>query len=73
MSEQRLWALAHLGTPMALRVAATLRIADRLATGPGTGKELAGAVGADPGALERLMRYLAARGCSAGTPRGRTR
>ncbi|MEV0829585.1 methyltransferase [Nonomuraea rubra] len=70
MSEQRLWALAHLGTPMALRVAATLRIADRLAKAPGTGKELAGAVGADPGALERLMRYLAARGVFRRDPSG---
>ncbi|MEU1391636.1 MULTISPECIES: methyltransferase [unclassified Nonomuraea] len=62
MTEHRLWALAHLGTPMAIRVAATLRIADRLAKGPATGAELAPAVGADPGVLERLMRYLAARG-----------
>ncbi|NUT43150.1 MAG: methyltransferase [Thermoactinospora sp.] len=47
---------------MAIRVAATLRIADRLAKTPSTGAELADAVAADPGALERLMRYLAARG-----------
>lgn len=47
---------------MAIRVAATLRIADRLAKSPATGAELAPAVDADPGALERLMRYLAARG-----------
>ncbi|UBU18019.1 acetylserotonin O-methyltransferase [Nonomuraea gerenzanensis] len=70
MSEHRLWALAHLGTPMALRVAATLRIADRLAKGPSTGEDLAGAVGADPGALERLMRYLAARGVFGRDPSG---
>ncbi|GIH67802.1 methyltransferase [Sphaerimonospora thailandensis] len=58
----RLWAMAHLGTPMALRVAATLRIADHLAAGARTAQEIAGAVQADPGALERLMRHLAARG-----------
>ena len=54
--------MAHLGTPMAVRVAATLRIADHIAAGIRTVPELAGTVGADPDALERLMRYLAARG-----------
>jgi len=57
-----LWAMAQLGTPMAVRVAATLRIADHIATGPRTATELAGPVGADPDALERLLRYLAVRG-----------
>ena len=58
----RLWSLAHLGTPMAVRVAATLRIADHVADGVRTAPELAKVVGADPDALERLLRYLAARG-----------
>jgi hypothetical protein len=47
---------------MALRVAATLRIADHIAAGVRTAPELAEAVDADADALERLMRYLAARG-----------
>jgi len=57
-----LWAMAQLGTPMAVRVAATLRIADHIAAGLTTPAELAEVVGADPDALARLMRYLAARG-----------
>lgn len=57
-----LWAMAHLGTPMAIRVAATLRLADHLAAGLGTAAELAEAAGAHPDALDRLLRYLAARG-----------
>ncbi len=57
-----LWSMAHLGTPMAIRVAATLRLADQLAAGPGTAVELAAAVGANADALERLLRFLAARG-----------
>ncbi|MEU7991034.1 methyltransferase [Streptosporangium canum] len=57
-----LWAMAHLGTPMALRTAATLRIADHIVAGLRTAPELAEAVRADADALERLMRYLAARG-----------
>ncbi len=57
-----LWAMAHLGTPMAIRVAATLRIADHLAAGLRTVPELAKAVSAERDALERLMRYLTARG-----------
>ncbi len=57
-----LWGMAHLGTPMAIRVAATLRLADHLAAGLGTAAELAEAAGAHPDALDRLLRYLAARG-----------
>lgn len=66
-----LWSMAHLGTPMAIRVAATLRLADHLATGPGTAAELAEAAGAHPDALERLLRYLAVRGVFARTGDGR--
>jgi hypothetical protein len=54
--------MAQLATPMAVRVAATLRIADHISDGPRTAWELAGAVGADADTLDRLMRYLAARG-----------
>jgi O-methyltransferase len=58
----RLWAMANLGTPMAVRVAATLRIADHIAAGVRTAPELATAVSADPDALDRLLRYLTVRG-----------
>lgn len=60
LAELRL--LGDIVTPMTIRVAATLRIADHLAHGEMTAAELAGRVGADSGALERLLRYLAARG-----------
>jgi len=58
----RLWAMAHLGTPMAIRVAATLRIADHIAAGRQTAAELAEAAHADADALARLLRYLGKRG-----------
>lgn len=48
--------------PMAIRVAATLRLADLLAAGPLTAEALADKAGADPNALKRLMQYLVARG-----------
>ncbi|MBO2445564.1 methyltransferase [Actinomadura barringtoniae] len=54
--------LGDIMTPMTLRVAATLRIADLLAAGELPVDELAGKAGADAGALERLLRYLVARG-----------
>lgn len=54
--------MAHLGTPMAVRVAATLRIADHIAAGLRSARELAVAAGADADAMERLLRYLAVRG-----------
>jgi O-methyltransferase domain len=54
-----LWAMADLVTPMALRVAATLRIADHLAHGRHTVAELAEAAGADADALGRVLRHLA--------------
>jgi hypothetical protein len=58
----KLWSMASLGTPMALRVAATLRLADHIEAGRRSPAELAEAVGAHPDALERLLRYLAVRG-----------
>ena len=66
-----LWSMAHLGTPMAIRVAATLRLADHLAAGLGTAAELAEAAGAHPDAVERLLRYLTARGVFTRTDAGR--
>ncbi len=61
-SGAELWALAQLATPMAIRVAATLRVADHLAAGPCAAAELARAVRADRDALGRLLRYLSVRG-----------
>jgi SAM-dependent methyltransferase len=55
-------AMSDLVMPMAIRVAATLRLADLLADGPLTAAALAEKAGADPAALSRLMRYLVARG-----------
>ncbi|PZG20525.1 methyltransferase, partial [Nonomuraea aridisoli] len=57
-----LLAAADLVTPMALRVAATLRLADHIADGKGEAAALAAAAGADEAALTRLLRYLVARG-----------
>src|SRR5689334_15230382 len=54
----RLWALADLATPMAIRVAATLRIADHIARGVQTTPALADVAGAHPEALDRLLRHL---------------
>jgi hypothetical protein len=58
----QLWAVADLATPMAVRVAATLRIADHIASGLRTAPELATAIGVDADILERLLRHLATKG-----------
>ncbi len=51
--------LMDLVTPMALRVAATLRLADMMPDGDGTDlAELAERAGADPDALGRMLRHL---------------
>lgn len=55
-------AMSDLIPPMALRAAATLRLADLLASGPVELRTLADKAGADEQALGRLMRYLVARG-----------
>jgi hypothetical protein len=60
-SGAELWAMAHLGAPMAVRVAATLRIADHISAGLRTAPELAKAAEADPDALDRLLRFLSSR------------
>jgi SAM-dependent methyltransferase len=54
--------MADIVTPWAVRVAATLRLADHVAAGRKQVHELAAAAGANPDALARLMRYLACRG-----------
>ncbi|MBV9671048.1 MAG: hypothetical protein JOZ43_08845 [Acidobacteriales bacterium] len=48
--------------PRALHVAADLGIADHIADTPRTAASLAQDIGADPGALDRLMRLLASEG-----------
>jgi hypothetical protein len=53
-----LWAVADLVTPMAVRVAATLGIADSVAQGLSTTSLLAEASGTDSKALERVLRHL---------------
>lgn len=57
-----LWAAADLVTPMAIRVAATLRLADHIAAGTRTAGALAAKADADPGALGRLLDHLAMAG-----------
>ncbi|GAB3460648.1 methyltransferase [Streptomonospora sediminis] len=55
---------------VALRAAATLRIADHITRGTTGSAELARSVGAAPDELGRLMRFLACRGVFAETPGG---
>jgi hypothetical protein len=57
-----LWAAADLVTPMAIRVAATLRLADHIAAGTQTTGALAAAVDADRDALGRLLGHLVTAG-----------
>ena len=53
-----LWAAADLVTPMAIRVAATLRLADHIVAGTQTTEALAAAVDADRDTLERVLEHL---------------
>ena len=57
-----LWAAADLVTPMAIRVAATLRLADHIAAGTQRTEALAAAVDADSDALGRLLGHLVSAG-----------
>lgn len=57
-SDAGLWQMADLVTPMALRVAATLRVADHIAAARRTSAELAEAEHVDADALERVLRHL---------------
>ncbi|GGS57754.1 MULTISPECIES: methyltransferase [Actinokineospora] len=68
---KKLWSMAGLGTPMAIRVAATLRVADHIVAGKQTAAELAEACGAHADTLERLLRYLSVRGVFARDDEGR--
>lgn len=67
----RLWQMADMITPMAIRVVATLHLADHVASGCRTAVELAQRAGADAGAVGRLLRYLVARGLFEEAPTGR--
>jgi hypothetical protein len=58
----QLWAIADLATPMAVRVAATLRIADLVSQGLSAASQLAEATESDPDTLERLLRHLSSAG-----------
>lgn len=73
MSEpwRQLQALTDLTTPWAVRVVATLRIPDLIASGVTGLEELAGRCGADAETLGRVMRYLVARGVFAEPAPGR--
>ncbi len=57
-----LWALADLLTPMAVRVAATLRLADHITRGLRTAPEMAEVGLVDVDALERVLRHLVSAG-----------
>lgn len=57
-----LWAAADLVTPMSIRVAATLRLADHIVAGTRTAEALAEAVAADPDALGRVLAHLVTAG-----------
>lgn len=59
---QSLWPLMDLVTPMALRVAATVNVADLLADGPLDAATLAERSGTDADALARVLSHLAGRG-----------
>jgi SAM-dependent methyltransferase len=54
--------MADLLTPLAIRVAATLRLADHMAAGVTTGTGLAEQTGAHPATLKKLLRFLVTRG-----------
>lgn len=57
---RRLWQLSDLVSPMAVRVAATLRVPDLVAGGATTTSMLAERTGTDPDSLGRLLRHLVA-------------
>ena len=57
-----LWELTDLTTPWCVHVAATLRIADRIAEGTTGIEDLARACGADRDSLHRVLRHLVSKG-----------
>jgi hypothetical protein len=61
-AQARLRELSDFAAPWALWIAATLRLADHIEAGATGPEELARRANANPDALERLLRYLVARG-----------
>ncbi|MFI6576748.1 methyltransferase [Nocardiopsis sp. NPDC050513] len=61
-SARRLYEMAGILRPAAIRAAATLRVADHIAEGTTAAEELADLVRADQDGLTRLLRYLASLG-----------
>jgi hypothetical protein len=73
-TSQMLQMLSSVLTVQGLYVAAELGVADELAAGPRTVRELARSAGAHPAALNRLLRLLAGVGaCSARNRTGASR
>src|SRR5512142_1367251 len=68
---QRLAPIIDLVTPMAVRVAATLRLADLMAGGAERVEELADRTGTDVDALGRMLRHLTCHGVFAEPSPGR--
>ncbi|MFC4055712.1 methyltransferase [Actinomadura syzygii] len=64
---------ADLALPMAIRVAATLRLADHISDDGSSPEELAAHLRVNPDALNRLLRYLATEGILANDTTGRYR
>jgi predicted transcriptional regulator len=71
--EEHVRSLASLATPMALRIAATLRLADHVAGGRDTAERLARAVNVDQDTLSRILRHLCTVGIFDGDEAGRYR
>ncbi|MCM2387224.1 methyltransferase [Streptomyces albipurpureus] len=67
---QELLRKSDLITPMAIRVAATLRLSDHMAAGAVTPDALARAAAAEPGALRRLLGHLVGAGIYRSTQEG---
>ena len=61
-AQARLRELADFAAPRAVRIAATLRLADHIEAGATRLEDLAERAGAEPDALRRLLRYLVTRG-----------
>jgi len=62
MAPVDLWSLSDLCTPWCLHVAATLRVAEHIASGVTTARDLATVTGSDPSALARVLRHLVSKG-----------
>jgi SAM-dependent methyltransferase len=61
-AQRGVWEMGDLITPMAIRVAATLRVADHVDAGRTTAREIAEAEDVDPSILDRVLRHLVAAG-----------